>query len=272
MIMRIFYVLTLCFISITASAKGFTAICLIDSSAKDSAQIKVSTDKTQSGRGSLKDEQGTILSNEGIIWLGMHTSGFHAGYRRTYIDNVFKKRSWEVELSTIKHPKEYSINSIQTNGETFVFGKLNSVWFLRGSYGIDRIIVSKYDKAGVEIFYHLQGGLTLAFAKPIYYQIVVDFNNQIFVEEKFNADKHFPQIIAGKAPFTLGFDELRIYPGLFSRASCSFEYGGNSYGLKIIEVGVSFEAFLKPIPIMALTSNPQFYSIAFINLAWGKKW
>ena len=73
----------------------------------------------------------------------------------------------------------------------------------------------------------------------------------------------------GKASFFKGFDEIKLYPGLYARSGFSFEYSKNDRVTHAIEVGASFHAFAKTIPIMASEDNKQFFPAIFVSYRIG---
>jgi len=72
-----------------------------------------------------------------------------------------------------------------------------------------------------------------------------------------------------KASFFKGFDEMKLYPGLYTRAGFNFEYSKNDRITHAIEVGASLHGFIKEIPIMATEDNKQFFPSLFVSYRIG---
>ena len=64
-------------------------------------------------------------------------------------DNLYKTIGFE--LVNIKHPKENKYSSALGYGRTFVWGKKNYLFSLRGQYGRELIIVNKKDQQGIRV-------------------------------------------------------------------------------------------------------------------------
>lgn len=212
-----------------------------------------------------------LIRNEVSFGLSLHSGGWGLDFRRGKNLTVSKKRMLEFEFVGMHHPKEIkSINPYLANSKSFYYGKLNSVSILRGAIGYQRVIAAKAEKSGVEIRLNYTGGISLGLAKPIYLNIITE--NFDLITEKFDPNKHALSDIYGQASFTEGLDETKVYPGLYAKLGLSFEYGSQEDDVKIIEAGVTFDAYANTIPIMALTHNNQVYFNFYINLLYGRKW
>ena len=94
-------------------------------------------------------------------------------YREAKRKDYLNKRLLEIDFGTLKHPKEYKISNAYYQGyKSFVFGKLNSVFFLRAGIGHQHEIFQKADLGGIAIRWFYSGGPVLAFYKPIYYMVL----------------------------------------------------------------------------------------------------
>ena len=82
-----------------------------------------------------------LLRKEQSGFLMIHTSGFGLGYHNGKHMTGYKKRMFEIELTGIKDPKEIrTTNQLFQNAKSYVFGKENSFFILRGGIGIQKII------------------------------------------------------------------------------------------------------------------------------------
>ena len=69
----------------------------------------------------------------------------------------------------MKHPKQIRvINPYYYNARSYVYGKLNHVYMLRIGYGFKKLLNRKPYWGGIELRVLYMGGLSLAFAKPVY--------------------------------------------------------------------------------------------------------
>ncbi|MBL7928471.1 MAG: hypothetical protein JNL47_03205 [Bacteroidia bacterium] len=217
-----------------------------------------------------------LLRKEFSAGINIHSSGWGIDFRRGRNLTVSKKRMLEIEFVGMHHPKEIkSINPYYENSKAFVFGKLNSMMVLRTAYGLQQVIATKAEWGGVEIRLNTTAGFSLGLLKPVYLNIIrEDFPNPGFVVsiEKFDPDVHTIDLIYGRANFFRGFSEMKPYPGLYAKAGLSFEHGRYNDDVKIIEVGMTLDAYTKRLPIMAMTKNNQLFVNFYINILYGRKW
>jgi hypothetical protein len=219
-------------------------------------------------QGELNEEQKIFFRNERSFAILLNTDGFGVSYREGKRINFLNKKLLEIEISTLKHPKEVKLSNpyYQAPG-TFVFGKLNSVVLLRGSIGRQHEIFKKADLGGVAIRYFYSGGPVIAFCKPIYYKILINPNE--YKEEKLDISKHDPTTIYGKSAFTKGLNETKLLPGLYGKAGFNFEYSKQDKVIHAIELGAQINLFPKKIPIMAVASNKAIYFSLFVSYRFG---
>jgi hypothetical protein len=223
-------------------------------------------------QGELNTEQKIFFRNERSFAILLNTDGFGLSYREGKRINYLNKKLLEIEFSTLRHPKEVKLSNptFQTPG-TFVFGKLNSVFLLRGGIGRQHEIYKKADLGGVAIRYFYTGGPVLAFIKPIYYKILDPVSQYEYKikEEKFDVKKHEPSMIYGKSAFTKGLNETNILPGLFAKGGFNFEYSKQDKIIHAIELGAQINLFPKKIPIMATASNKFIFFSLFASYRFG---
>jgi hypothetical protein len=236
--------------------------------------------------GQLKDSQSRldagedlkmIYRNESSFSLFAHSAGgIGIAYRRGYHVHGTRKRMLEIEAQNFKHPKEIkSVNSYYDNSKGFVYGKLNSFLLIRPGVGYQNILFEKQEKKNVEIRFSYFVGATLAFAKPVYLEIIVptaDPGINTVSQEKYDPDKHFPSDIYGKAPFFRGMDQLRVIPGGYGKIALSFEYGKRYNVIKAIETGAVLDVYPRYLPMMAFAPKQQVYATLYLKMVWGKKW
>jgi hypothetical protein len=223
-------------------------------------------------QGDINDQQKVFFRNERSFAFLLNSNGMGISYREAKRVDFLNKRFFEIEVGTLKHPREYRMSNpyYQTPG-TFVFGKLNSVMYLRGSYGHQREIFKKADLGGVAIRYFYEGGPVFALYKPIYYKILYPVSAYEFqiVEEKIDVNTHQPYDIYSKSAFTKGLSETKILPGLFAKGGFNFEYSKEDKVIHAVEVGIQINAFPKRIPIMATTDNRSIFFSLFASYRFG---
>ncbi|MCW3077275.1 MAG: hypothetical protein JWO32_1884, partial [Bacteroidetes bacterium] len=186
-----------------------------------------------------------------------------------------KTRSYyEIDLQTLKHPKEVKVAGTAENRKRFVYGKLNSVFLLRGAIGMQNVIFRKADNKAVEVRFSYSVGPTLAFAKPYYVQV---YRNSLgrgadHEEVRFNEENFTQDSVIGKGAFSRGIAETLIYPGVSGKFNLSFEYASYTDFIRAIETGITVDYFPKALPIMARNPSENIIITLHVGFVFGRKW
>ncbi len=224
------------------------------------------------GQGEINDQQKIFFRNEKTIAVLLNTDGYALSYREGRRIDYLNKRLVELDLGTFRHPKEVKLSNpyYQTPG-TFVFGKLNSVIFIRGGIGHQHEIFEKADLGGIAIRYFYTAGPVISLYKPIYYKILyfVSSTEAEIKEEKFDIKTHEPSMIYSRASFTKGLNETKFLPGLYAKAGFNFEYSKEDKIIHAIEIGAQINVFPKKIPIMATATNKAVFLSLFASYRFG---
>ena len=101
--------------------------------------------------------------------------------------NYFERKNLEIDFSQMKHAKEVKSTSFYQGSESFVFGKMHYVFDLRLGFGKQLEMYMKRDPGSIAVRYFYSFGPSLAFKKPIYYEIYDRLNDRVS-NEKFNAE------------------------------------------------------------------------------------
>ena len=220
-------------------------------------------------QGELNDQQKVFFRNEISFGILLNSDGFGVSYREAARVDYLNKRLLEFEGGILKHPKEYKISNPSNQSQsTYVYGKLNSVFYLRAGFGHQKELFKKADLGGIAIRYFYTVGPVLALYKPIYYNtIYLTAAGAEIRDEKFNIAS--PQDIYGRASFTKGLNETKVLPGLFAKGGMNFEYSKEDKVIHAIEFGAQINAFPKVIPIMASSDNKSVYFSLFVSYRFG---
>jgi len=226
------------------------------------------------GQGEIDEQQKVFFRNERSFGIMINSDGFGIGYREGRRKNYLNKRILEFDLGTLKHPKEYRTSNPYTQGTgTFVFGKLNSVFYVRGGLGHQHEMFSKEDAGGIAIRYFISGGPVIGLYKPIYYRVLYPvsgtLNEYQLREEKFDITIHDPTMIYSKAGLTKGIKETKAMPGLYAKGGFNFEYSREDKVIHAIEIGAQINAFPKKIPIMSSEDNKAIFFSIFASYRFG---
>jgi hypothetical protein len=185
----------------------------------------------------------------------------------------------EFDLAEMKSPKEVRvINPYFSNAKSYIYGKLNSVFLVRGGYGLQRLLNNKPYWGGIELRYFFSGGASMALAKPVYLNIInlVSISPNYFEyelsTEKYDPDKHFGDNIYGRAAFLKGINEMSFYPGLYGKAGLNFDFGSYASTIKALEVGATIDIFPIPVPMMAYNDPESYFMTIYVSLSFGKRY
>lgn len=204
----------------------------------------------------------------------IHSDGIGIGYRYGKHLTGYKKRMFESEFLTMKHAKQIRSYREFTNSKSFVYGKLNNFALLRANIGIHKVIYSKPKWGGVEVRYFYYGGGALGFLKPVYLNIIKETSQQGIYElavEKYDPDVHDLDNIYGRASWLNGFDEIKIIPGGHAKIGFNFEYGIEDERTKILEIGMSLDAYPQAVPLMAFNDKKHLFLTFYFSFQWGKR-
>lgn len=220
------------------------------------------------------EEKTTVFKTEQSVGIGMHTNGFQVTYRNGKYLTGFTKRTCEIEVANIKHPREIkSIYSFEEDVRGYIFGKLNAFFVIRPSIGFQKIIFPKQSIKGVSITSLFQFGPSLGLAKPVYLNIIQQESiiSRVVAKEKYDPGKHNANNIYSRSSFLNGFGEINLYPGIFAKVGLHFDYGDERELIKSAEVGFKIDAFLEEVPILAFAENRQFYPNLYIAIFFGSR-
>jgi hypothetical protein len=224
------------------------------------------------GQGVLLDQPKMLFNNDRTVAAFLNSNGIGFDYRYAQYLDVRNDRIYEVSFDYLKHPKEYkSVVAYDVYTRRFVYGKENYFWEIKGQIGNQHELYKKYDFSSISIRLFYQGGLTLGFQKPIYYEIITfDSSGQITSseEKKFDPSIHHYNY-GGTASFFKGFDELKLIPGITINTGISFEYSEREPSIHALEAGIGFSLYPRNIQIMASDETKLFFFNMFVGYRFG---
>jgi hypothetical protein len=224
-------------------------------------------------QGEINDQESKIFfQNYRMGGITLTSNGLGGDYRFGKRINALKKEILEIGIDFPKHSKEARVESYYIPTTTFIYGKRNFVTNLRISYGRENEIYSRHDKGGIAIKLNYQLGGDLALLKPVYYQIVVQYNQitGILVYEDMKFDGDLRQDIYGKSPFFMGFKEMSVNPGIFLKVGATFDFSSQANYINALETGIILDAYLEKLNIMATEENKQFLLSFYLTYRFGK--
>lgn len=225
-------------------------------------------------QGEIDKETKIIFRNERTVGFSLNSNGFGIGYRYGKFIDGYRKWLIQSDLNLVKHHKEIQSNSRFYN-KKFVYGKVNTLLNLRLAMGYQKELFSKSDKGGVAIRYFGFAGPTLAFLKPMLYEVTyyMDENKVEDFVTFYNKNQQFHSgDIIGKSSFFDGIENTEIKPGIHLSGGLSFEYGTKDEFINTLELGIAFDVFADDIPIMFSAGNnyQQLFTTLFLTYRFGK--
>lgn len=212
-----------------------------------------------------KDMSGKIYAN---------TRGYGFLFRQSKHVTAKTRNFYEIDIQTLKHPKEVKSQGQAQDRRRFVYGKINHVVLLRAAIGSQNVLFEKADNKAVEVRYSYSLGPVLAFAKPYYLQVYKAAGVQQSEPIKFDSENFSPDssIVIGRAAYSYGLNELKLYPGVCAKFNLSFEYAPYTNLIRAIETGVSIDYFPKALPIMASNPAENIIVSLHVGFVFGRKW
>ncbi len=230
---------------------------------------------------------GIIYKSEWAVDVRLHTNGAALALNLGKIKTYYKTSYYHFELGYLKDPRERKqtkpVVGLRQSAGSYVFGKQNSVFVLRGGYGVKRYLSEKEKRKGLAIGWNYEIGPSIALLKPYYLDLSYEYEGQNGViyeirSERYseeNAETFLNDIkIFGSSGFFNGFNELGVVPGLQGKLGLHFAMGAFDKYVKAFEVGMMFDAYIKKIPIMVETenvSNKPYFVNLYLNLHFGKR-
>lgn len=224
------------------------------------------------------DLKGVIFKQEKAFQFRLHEQGAAIGYYKGDIKTYYKTRFYNVELGFQRDPRERRQNKNYNFGSegasrSFSFAKINSVINVRAGLGMKTYLSEKAKRRGLAVGWSYEVGPSIALLKPYHLKLIyfpddgqpsVNIKSEAYSEE--NADK-FLEIddIYGAAPFTDGFRNISIVPGLQAKASLHFGLGAFDKYMRAVETGVMLDIYTRRIDIL-VESETRRNSPYFIRL------
>ncbi len=220
-------------------------------------------------QGEIDTEHKILFRNEKSFALSLNSNGYGIGYRYGKRINAKKKILFEGDFNIVKHQKEKKrTNEYSLNLFTFVYGKKNSAFNTRIAIGRHHEIYKKFDRNSVSVRWFYLGGFSAIFLKPIYYEIKYD-TTDVIITKTFDKDINWWYIV-GKKPFYYGLEKISIIPGAYIKTGFSFEFSKKDKKLKMFEVGLTLDAYPKPVKIMETENNLMFFPVVYFSYRFGR--
>jgi hypothetical protein len=252
----------------------------VKSTGADAKQLKKAERRDKVNELIRQEEEGALIfQKQSAFGFKFNTDAWSMFYEHGKYKTITKTGLWWVEFGERKHNKEEKVPTLNSSGgllivNSYIYGKRNNFYYLKGGLGQQILIGGKGNKNGVAVSGIYGGGLTLGLLKPYYIEIQNPSTNKREEIKYDNSNENIfldPTIIIGKAGFGKGFSEMQLVPGAHARGALRFDYGRYNEVLSALEVGINAEYYSKTMPMLVSTKDNKFFFNAYIALVFGKR-
>ncbi len=217
-------------------------------------------------QGELTDNINYFLDEESFA-AKIKSNGWGVNYRKALWVNRYYKNIYEFEFTKIRDEKEIKFyNPFYIAAGKIYYGKINDAFDLRAGIGRQKVITEKGDRKSVEIRAFATAGASLAFMKPVYYEVYTS-NYTYFT--KFDPTIQMSDI-ESMAPYSKGMEEIKVSPGGYLKIGISFEHSAKKQNLAALEVGACFSAYMLPLEIIYDSKPKNLFLNLFLEYRLGK--
>lgn len=232
-----------------------------------------------------QEEEGALIYNkQWLLGFNLNTDGWNLTYEHGKYKTITKTNLWWLQFGERKDPHQTKVSTVYDWVDTlaygtnpFYYGKRNTFYFLKFGLGNQMLIGGKGNKNGVAVSWIYGGGVSLGMLKPYYLQILDSTGNYSDIkytpatEVIFTGNDYYHNTILGSAPFTKGFGEMKLVPGLHVRTAFRFDYGRYTETLSALEVGVNVEYYFDKMPIMVWNDGHHAFVNAYVAIEFGHR-
>lgn len=227
-----------------------------------------------------EEEEGEIVFHtHSIFGIKLNTDGYGILYERGKYVSPRKTNVLQFELNEKLSTKEEKTTTgfdIFGNVSSAKYGKANNFYQFKVGYGQQYTIGGKANKNGVAVTALYSGGLTLGLLKPYFVDVERESNRERlrvkFTDTLPAGDRYF---IKGASGFTVGWNELKLSPGVHAKTALRFDYGRFNEMVTAIEAGINAEYYTSKILQMGLGNSfkieKQFFFNAYVALEFGRR-
>lgn len=252
----------------------------VKSANADARQLKKAERREKINQLIKQEEEGALIfQKQGAFGFKFNTDAWSMFYEHGKYKTINKTNLWWLELGERKDRKEEKVPTLSASQgflviSSYIYGKRNNFYYLKGGLGQQLLIGGKGNKNGVAVSAIYGGGFSAGLLKPYYIEIQNPSTNAR-EQIKYNVTNENlfldPTIIIGKGGLTKGFNEIQFVPGAHARAALRFDYGRYNEVLSAMEVGINAEYYSKTMPILLLNKERKFFFNAYIALVFGKR-
>ena len=213
------------------------------------------------------------------IQFGVNTNTFRMGgvqFRYGWHKTGTVFNHFESELCRIKHPKEIRRSGFTEQPSQYSYGRMNMVFFWRNGFGQTINITERPYKNALGLNFVYTVGASMAILKPVYIDVFYPYTdgspNGYLVSEKYDPEKHQDIFrIYGNSSIFAGLGETKAQIGGYGRSGLQVEWGQYPDETRSLEAGITVDAFLNGLPMMAKQTYDSRFVGFYLAFNWGYK-
>lgn len=188
-------------------------------------------------------------------------------------ENIYSTRILQLELGEKKHNKEQSsatfINNIGFQNGSFIYGKINSFYQAKLSFGNRYMIAGKPESKTVSVHWVYAGGYAAGFVKP--HIIDVPGLGQL----KYSEDTHdvflSQGVISNGGGILTGWNDMEFISGITLRSALHFDFANRRKSKIALEAGGSVDYYFNEVKLMIGQDPTKLFINAYLALQIGVK-
>ena len=237
---------------------------------------------------------------QGVVYDKEMTIDFRIAGSRSYeiglnfgkLQTYYKTRYFHIGIGEIRHAREKRVSDEVPSSQggviprSYIYGKQNQLYAVRGGLGQKRYFTEKARRKGVALGISYEAGPTLGLLKPYYLEVyqesaIFQTNTRPIRYTEQTAENFTSRDdIFGYSGWGVGLSEIRPIPGAHAMLAVHLDWGAFEEYVKAVEAGIMLDLYLKKVPIMVdgagidrpeAVENRPFFLNLFVNLQLGKR-
>lgn len=223
----------------------------------------------------IKQEEEGIITHTKHTALGLKliSDGIGAFFEYGKVQTVDKMLLFQFEIAERKHPKEEKVQNEYSPTAPVIYGKVNYFYPVKLGVQEQLLLGNKGNKNGVSVSANAGGGISLGLLRP--YLVEVEKSNGVYEFVGYNSPDSLlflnPNYIVGGPNFNNGWNQLKLVPGLYLKASARFDYGRYNEMINALEIGLSGEYYFKKIQQMVDIKQYNYFIGAYVAMVFGRR-
>mgnify|MGYP000374426699 CR=1 FL=1 len=233
---------------------------------------------------SAKESKGITYDTELAGNIKFLTNGWSIGGHYGILKNYYTTNTFSLEFGELHHARETrqrSYNNLSAFGRSarsYMYGKQNSLYTLRGGVGQKRYFSEKARRKGVAIGMSYNIGPSIGLVKPYYLEIarLEQGSNRVNIYDIKYSEENANEFLVvdniyGASSIGMGLDEISIAAGGHAKIALHLDWGAYDETVKALEVGITADFYFKNIELMVTDDNRPFFVNFYASFELGKR-